>query len=121
MKISGFLTQLVKALSPLYPNALRLLHRFHGGVFPKYNKELSLRQPLREGYIPKQLILPLQQHMGLAALPCVELGESVKKFQLIAQAAKGLSAPVHAPTSGKIIAIEPRTLPMLQAWRNPAL
>jgi electron transport complex protein RnfC len=101
--------------------AKRLLYRFHGGVFPKYNKELSLRQPLREGYIPKQLILPLQQHMGLPALPCVELGESVKKFQLIAHAAKGLSAPVHAPTSGKIIAIEARVLPHASGLAQPCI
>lgn len=111
----------VNLIVPLYPMAKRWLHHFHGGVFPKYNKSLSLRQPLRTGYVPKQLILPLQQHMGVAALPCVQVGEQVKKFQMIAQPAKGLSAPVHAPSSGKIIAIEQRILPHASGLAEPCI
>ena len=103
--------QIVAALAKLYPMAKRWMYHFHGGVFPQYNKGLSLRQPLRTNFIPKQLILPLQQHMGAPAIPCVEVGEQVLKNQMIAKADKGLSAPVHAPTSGKVIAIEPRVLP----------
>jgi electron transport complex protein RnfC len=102
---------LVNLIAPLYPMAKRWLYHFHGGIFPQYNKSLSLRQPLRSGFLPKQLILPLQQHMGAPAIPCVQVGDLVKKYQLIAQADKGLSVPVHAPTSGRISAIEARTQP----------
>ncbi|UQB43435.1 electron transport complex subunit RsxC [Thiomicrospira microaerophila] len=121
MKKIGIIKQLAKILSPIYPMAKRWLYQFHGGVFPKYNKELSLRQPLRQGYMPKQLILPLQQHMGLPALPTIKVGDNVKKYQLIAQAAKGLSAPIHAPTSGTIIAIEPRVLPHASGLAEPCI
>ncbi|MBE0493600.1 MAG: electron transport complex subunit RsxC [Thiomicrospira sp.] len=113
--------KLINLIASIYPMAKRWLHQFHGGVFPKYNKSLSLRQPLRTSYVPKQLILPLQQHMGEAALPCVEVGEQVKKFQMIAQPAKGLSAPVHAPASGKIIAIEQRILPHASGLAEPCI
>lgn len=113
--------KMISLIAPIYPMAKRWLYHFHGGVFPKYNKSLSLRQPLRTGYIPKQLILPLQQHMGGAALPCVQIGEQVKKFQMIAQPAKGLSAPVHAPASGKIVAIEQRILPHASGLAEPCI
>lgn len=118
---SSLRQKIINLIAPIYPMAKRWLYHFHGGVFPKYNKSLSLRQPLRTGYIPKQLILPLQQHMGGAALPCVEIGEQVKKFQMIAQAAKGLSAPVHAPASGKIVAIEQRILPHASGLAEPCI
>ncbi|WP_081822792.1 electron transport complex subunit RsxC, partial [Hydrogenovibrio marinus] len=41
----------------------------------------------------------------------VQVGDKVLKNQCLAESKKGLSAPVHAPTSGEIIAIENRTLP----------
>ena len=112
---------LVSLIAPLYPMAKRWLYHFHGGVFPKYNKSLSLRQPLRRGFMPKQLILPLQQHMGAPAVPCVQVGDQVKKFQLIAQADKGLSVPVHAPTSGTVIALEQRILPHASGLAEPCI
>lgn len=118
---SGVFQTFAKLIAPIYPMAKRWLYHFHGGVFPKYNKSLSLSQPLRTGYVPKQLILPLQQHMGVAALPCVQVGEQVKKFQMIAKPAKGLSAPVHAPASGKIIAIEQRILPHASGLAEPCI
>lgn len=100
-----------KAYAYLYPMAKRWTHHFHGGVFPKYNKELSNRHPLEDGFIPPELILPLQQHVGIEAIPLVQAGDKVLKNQCIADTPKGLSAPIHAPTSGTIIAIEPRMTP----------
>lgn len=121
MKKPGLLVKLLETLSLLYPMAKRGLYHFHGGVFPKYNKELSLRQPLRQGFMPSELVLPLQQHMGAPAIPTVQVGEQVKKYQLIAQADKGLSAPVHAPTSGRVLAIEPRVLPHASGLAEPCI
>lgn len=117
----GLRQKIVNLIAPIYPMAKRWLYHFHGGVFPKYNKSLSLRQPLRANYIPSQLILPLQQHMGVAAIPCVQVGDQVKKYQVIANAAKGLSVPVHAPTSGEIIAIEQRILPHASGLAEPCI
>ena len=102
---------LIRAFSHLYPMAKRWLKRFPGGIYPDYRKELSLRHPLHAPIIPNELILPLQQHVGVPAIPTVEVGERVKKFQRIAKPAPGLSVPVHAPTSGTIKAIEKRPLP----------
>lgn len=110
------LTQyLIQKIALVYPVAKRWLYRFHGGVFPQYNKSLSLRQPIRPAIIPDRLILPLQQQVGEPAEPLVEVGSYVKKNQLIAQSHKdvnkALVVPVHAPTSGFVKAIEAYALP----------
>ncbi|WP_321323679.1 electron transport complex subunit RsxC [Thiomicrorhabdus sp.] len=107
--------QIVNVIAPIYPQAKRWLHRFNGGIFPAYNKELSSRQPIREAIIPSRLIMPLQQQVGLPADLLVKVGDKVKKNQLIARsskdASKALVVPIHAPTSGVITAIEKVTLP----------
>lgn len=103
--------RLLNFLAKLYPMAKRGLYRFSGGVFPRYNKSLSKQHPVHESFIPDELILPLHQHVGIETEPKVKVGDKVLKNQCLAESKKGLSAPVHAPTSGEIIAIENRTLP----------
>ncbi|WP_178860695.1 electron transport complex subunit RsxC [Thiomicrorhabdus cannonii] len=106
---------LLQRLAKLLPLADHWLHRFHGGVSPQYNKSLSASQPLRATLMPSQLVLPLQQPVGLPAEPIVQVGERVKKNQLLARAGKdprkALVVPIHAPTSGTVTAIMPMTLP----------
>ncbi len=114
--MSTSLTQrLIQKVALVYPVAKRWLYSFHGGVFPQYNKSLSLRQPIRPQIIPDYLILPLQQQVGPPAELLVEVGSYVKKNQLIAKSHKdadrALVVPVHAPTSGFIEAIEAYALP----------
>ncbi len=105
-------TQLIKWLTKIYPIAKRALKKFHGGVFPSYYKELSSRHTTLQTSLPKELILPLNQHIGAEDLPLVAMGDKVKKYQLIAAAdLKNLHAPIHAPASGTITAIEYRQLP----------
>ena len=82
-----------------------------GGVHPPENKTQSMSEPLGEISIPKELIYPLSQHIGTPAMPIVEIGETVLAGQKIAEAVGGFSVPVHASTSGTIVAIEPRALP----------
>ena len=105
------LSPVIQKLAPIFPYLKRLLNRFHGGVFPQYKKELSARHPIHPLFLPDELILPLQQHVGQPAKPTVIPGDYVLKNQKIAEIHKGLGAPIHAPTSGTILAIEPRTLP----------
>ncbi len=82
----------------------------HGGIHPPENKAQSLTLPLGEIPLPEHLVLPLQQHIGTAAEAVVKVGERVLAGQMIA-AAKGLvSAPVHASTSGVVVAIEKRPI-----------
>jgi len=93
------------------------LWTFQGGVHPPEHKALSCHTPIAQAAIPDILILPLLQHIGESTEPVVKIGETVKKGQLIA-AHKGshlgslvMSAPVHAPSSGTVIAIEPLSVP----------
>jgi Na+-translocating ferredoxin:NAD+ oxidoreductase RnfC subunit len=57
--------------------------------------------------LPEQLILPIDQHVGDPAQPLVGIGERVLKGQLLAESPGTLGAPVHASSSGKVVAIEP--------------
>ena len=84
---------------------------FHGGIHPEQNKLQSTMEPSAQARLPKKLILPLHQHIGAAAEPIVEIGETVLKGQKVASANGYVSAPVHAPTSGKIIDIGEYPIP----------
>lgn len=79
-----------------------------GGVHPPQNKSQSNQTPIQPGPIPEEIVLPLQQHIGSPAKPCVEVGERVYKGQMIAEPTGIISLPVHASTSGTVIAIEER-------------
>ncbi|MCS5581925.1 MAG: hypothetical protein NZ777_00270, partial [Pseudomonadales bacterium] len=50
-----------------------------GGVHPPENKHQSLTQSIGKLPMPKKLVVPLSQHIGAAAIPCVEIGQSVLK------------------------------------------
>ena len=83
------------------------LGKLHGGLRLDSRKEESTATPLQHVPVPPQLILPLAQHVGEPAQPVVGIGEQVLKGQLIAEQEGTLGAPVHASSSGKVIAIEP--------------
>lgn len=86
---------------------LRLLDRIRlrGGVHPPDRKGLSADAPIRRLPVPERLYVSLQQHIGAAASPVVRVGERVLKGQRIAASQGAISAPLHAPTSGRIVAI----------------
>ncbi|MBU0564859.1 MAG: electron transport complex subunit RsxC [Gammaproteobacteria bacterium] len=83
----------------------------HGGIHPPEHKDLSNRTPIQPAPLPKRLVLPLTQHLGAPAEPCVTLGEQVLKGQQIAVASGFVSAPLHAPTSGVVSFIGPQPYP----------
>jgi electron transport complex protein RnfC len=83
-------------------------HTFHGGIRPLEHKEDSNTTPIEIAPIPPMLVLPLQQHSGPTAKPCVTEGEYVYKGQMIANAADASGASVHASSSGYVVAIEAR-------------
>ena len=89
---------------------MRKTFGFHGGIHPPENKHQSLRTGIADAGIPPELVLPLSQHIGAPATPVVGIGERVLKGQMIAEAAGFVSVPVHAPTSGTIVAIEDRLI-----------
>lgn len=83
------------------------LGKLHGGLRLQAHKKISTANPIRKVPLPRQLILPITQHAGDPAQPIVGIGDSVLKGQLIAEVDGSLGAPIHAPSSGKVIAIEP--------------
>lgn len=87
------------------------LSDMRGGLFLKGYKTLSCNEPLRQAPMPEQLVLPVKQHIGDAAEPCVKVGERVLKGQEIADATGYISVPIHASTSGTVTAIEERPVP----------
>ena len=83
------------------------LGKLHGGLRLPGEKTASTARGIVVAPIPQQLVLPITQHVGNPAQPIVGIGERVLKGQLIAGADGPLSAPVHASSSGKVVAIEP--------------
>ena len=83
---------------------MRKIWDFHGGIHPPENKHQSVRTPIRQAGIPPRLTFPLSQHAGTPAEPLVKTGERVLKGQMIAEPAGFVSVPVHASTSGTVVA-----------------
>ena len=92
-----------------------------GGIHPAEHKELSNQLPIQPAPLPARLILPLSQHLGAPAEPCVSVGERVLKGQLLAAANGLVSVPVHAPTSGTISVIGPQPFPHVSGLPAPAI
>ena len=82
-------------------------HLFFGGIHPKYNKEMSTVITAFSTIAPKQVVIPMQQHIGAPCQPLVKVGDRVLRDQKIGDG-QGLCVPVHASISGTVIAVEPR-------------
>lgn len=100
---------------------MRKVWDIHGGIHPAENKQQSLQEPIHAAGIPPQLILPLAQHIGAPASPIVNIGDRVLKGQMIAEAKGFVSAPVHAPSSGTVMAIESRLIPHPSGMSAPCI
>jgi electron transport complex protein RnfC len=81
------------------------------GVHPNDHKRPAADAPLRILPLPKRLYIPLQQHVGQPGRPIVMVGKKVLQGQLIAEPQGKISAPIHASTSGTIVAIGEITAP----------
>ncbi len=79
---------------------------FHGGIHPPDQKFLTSNKPIKQLALPKQLIIPLQQHIGLEGDLLVSIGEHVLKGQALTLSTNPMVVPIHAPTSGTISAIK---------------
>ncbi|WP_188052936.1 electron transport complex subunit RsxC [Vibrio harveyi] len=83
---------------------------FPGGVHPAENKKQSNKTELVHAAIPSEIVLPLKQHIGKAGNLLIAVGDKVLKGQQLTASDSGFTVPVHAPTSGQVTAIEPRTV-----------
>lgn len=100
---------------------MKAVFNFHGGIHPPQNKHRSVRTPIADAGIPPEFILPLSQHIGAPAIPVVRIGDRVLKGQRVAEAGGDISAPVHAPSSGTISAIEDRVIAHPSGLRAPCI
>ncbi len=92
-----------------------------GGVHPPENKAQSAQQPIRPGPLPAVLVVPIQQHIGAPARSLVKIGDHVLKGQKIADAEGLVSAPVHAPSSGTVVAIGPAPVQHPSELQSPCI
>lgn len=76
-----------------------------GGIHPPENK-LSAQAAIETIALPKQVSIPLGQHLGAPATALVKKGDEIKVGQLIAKASGFISANIHSPVSGKVFKID---------------
>jgi len=76
-----------------------------GGVHPAENK-LSAGKPIEKLEAPKQVAIPISQHIGAPAKPVVEQREKVKVGQVIATSTGFVSANIHATITGTVAKID---------------
>ncbi|MDH2997414.1 electron transport complex subunit RsxC [Pasteurellaceae bacterium LFhippo2] len=80
---------------------------FPGGIHPAEMKSQSNKKPIRSLHLPKFFYVPVVQHAGPAGELMVNVGDTVLKGQQLTKGDNYRTLPVHSPTSGKIIGIEP--------------
>lgn len=82
---------------------------FHGGIHPPTRKQQTNQKPVAVMPLPDRLYIPLRQHIGVAGQLLVKAGDTVLKGQPLTLADNSMAVPVHAPTSGTVLAITPHT------------
>ncbi len=76
------------------------------GIHVKDMKELCADSPIEKMPAPKKVYISMLQHIGAPAIPIVNVGDKVKKRQLIGQASGVISANVFSSVCGTVVAIE---------------
>lgn len=76
-----------------------------GGIHPPENK-LSAGKPIQPVALPKEVIIPLGQHIGAPAVATVQKGDIVKVGTVIAKSGGFISANIHSSVSGKVTKID---------------
>ncbi|HSD63589.1 MAG TPA: electron transport complex subunit RsxC [Ignavibacteriaceae bacterium] len=82
-----------------------LLKTFRGGVHPPEEKTLTDELGFEMMPPPKQVIIPLSQHLGKQAKPIVKKGSPVSAGTLIAEADGFISAPVYSSVTGIVASL----------------
>lgn len=92
------------------PGVIKAIKKVRGGVKVAHHKNTAELEVVRMPE-PKQVILPMQQHIGAPCTPTVKVGDTVKVGQVIGDSDKFVSAPIHASVSGTVTAIGNIKLP----------
>jgi len=101
-----FLTFISQHALPLLKKTSVSVTGFHGGVALPKAQPMPLE--IANSFIPRTLVYPLLQRGDTLAHAVVKVGERVLKGQVIAHTEQFV---LHAASSGKVSAIEPRPIP----------
>lgn len=72
-----------------------------GGVHPPENK-LSADKPIEKLELPRQVYIPIAQHIGAPSKPVVKKKDKVKTGDVIAQSQGFVSSNIHSSVSGTV-------------------
>lgn len=79
--------------------------KFLGKTHIPHNKNTAEVPPVRMT-APKEVLLPVSQHIGAPATPIVKVGDEVKVGQLIAEPSGYVSSPIYSSVSGKVVKLD---------------
>ena len=79
--------------------------KFLGNTHIPHRKNTAELAPVKMP-IPKEVLVPMSQHIGAPAAPAVKVGDEVKVGQIIGEQSGYVSSPVHSPVSGKVTKME---------------
>ena len=68
-------------------------------------KPMTKNTKIKEIADPNLFYIPLSQHIGSPAIPIVEIGDHVKKYEKIGEISGNISANIHSPVSGDVVDI----------------
>ena len=76
-----------------------------GGIHPQGEK-LTAAMAIQPLQLPKEVVLPIAQHIGAPSTVVVKKGDLVKTGSVIALSSSPVSSNLHSPVSGKVVKIE---------------
>ncbi len=88
-----------------WSNLIGPRRRFDGGLFLPDDKSVTARRPIENLAVDGPLHVPLQVRGDLTTTPEVAPGDRVHGGQRLARPTEPHALPVHAPTSGTIVAL----------------
>ncbi len=84
---------------------------FRHGIHPDEHKEATEHLAVERMPFVERYVLPLSQHAGLPSRPVVGVGQDVARGQVIAEPGGFVSTTLHAPVTGRVVAIAARRHP----------
>jgi electron transport complex protein RnfC len=95
------------------------------GIRPPPKKFESTQLPILEAPVPAQVVIPVQQCLGLSARPIVVPGQQVRTGEPIAESLiddeTAAGPKVHASISGEVLAVENRVVPGPDTREEPCV
>jgi electron transport complex protein RnfC len=82
---------------------LQSIKTFRGGVHPLEYKDLTENLAFEVMPNPKEVIIPIKQHIGKDSKPLVKKKDEVKAGQVIAEPDGFISSPIHSSVNGIVV------------------